>query len=209
MKFLFDLFPLILFFLSYKIGIGNPEMAQQLANSLFSGVVSGGVVPKDQAALMLATAVAIVGTAAQIAYLLLRRRPVDAMLWVSLIVVAVFGGAGIFFHDETFIKWKPTILYWCFGLALLIGQVFFKKNGVRTIMEAQVKLPDAVWTRLLTAWIVFYGAMGVLNLYVAFVLFKSNQAAWVNFKVWGGTVLILAFIVAQTFALAKYLEEDA
>jgi intracellular septation protein len=208
MKLLFDFFPLILFFAMYKWGVGSPEAAQALANQYLSGLVSGGVVPKDQAALMLATLIAIVGTFAQILYLLARRRKVDGMLWLSLVVVAVFGGAGIFFHDEGFIKWKPTILYWCFSLALLVGSVFFKKNGIRVVLETQVKLPELVWSRLLMAWILFYAAMGIINLLVAFVIFKSDLNAWVNFKFYGATGLLLAFIVGQTIVLAKYMQED-
>jgi intracellular septation protein len=208
MKFLFDFFPLILFFGMYKWGVGSPEAAQALANQYLSGLVSGGVVPKDQAALMLATLVAIVGTFGQILYLLIRRRKVDGMLWLSLVVVAVFGGAGIFFHDEVFIKWKPTILYWCFSLALAVGAVFFKKNGIRVVLETQVKLPDPIWKGLLTAWILFYTAMGFINLLVAFVIFKNDLNAWVNFKFYGATGLLLAFIVGQTIVLAKYMQED-
>jgi intracellular septation protein len=208
MKFLFDFFPLILFFVMYKWGVGSPEAAQALANQYLSGIVSGGVVPKDQAALMLATLVAIVGTFAQILYLVARRRKVDGMLWLSLVVVAVFGGAGIFFHDEAFIKWKPTILYWCFSLALVVGWVFFKKNGIRVVLETQVKLPDVIWSRLLVGWILFYLAMGCINLLVAFVIFKSDLNAWVNFKFYGATGLLLAFIVGQTIVLAKYMQED-
>ncbi len=208
MKFLFDFFPLILFFGMYKWGVGSPEAAQALASQTLSAFVSGGVVPKDQAALMLATVVAIFGTFGQILYLLARRQKVDAMLWLSLVVVAVFGGAGIFFHDEVFIKWKPTILYWCFSLALALGMALFKKNGIRVVLETQVKLPEIIWARLLTAWIVFYFMMGILNLLVAFVLYKSDLNAWVNYKFYGATGLLLAFIVGQTIVLAKFMQED-
>ena len=209
MKFLFDLFPLILFFTMYKLGVSNPEMAQDLANQWVSGFVSGGIVPKDQAALMLATIVAIIGTVGQIAYLIARRRKVDGMLWLSLVIVAGFGGAGIFFHDEVFIKWKPTILYWSFSIALLVSQFGFKKNGIRTVMESQIKLPEEVWARLGVVWIVFYAAMGVINLFVAFVYYKGDLSAWVNFKFYGATGLLLAFIIGQTLFLSKYLQDDA
>ncbi len=209
MKLLFDFFPLILFFVMYKWGVGSPEAAQALASQYLSGLVSGGVVPKDQAALMLATMVAIVGTFTQILYLVARRRKVDGMLWLSLVVVAVFGGAGIFFHDEAFIKWKPTILYWCFSLALAIGWVFFKKNGIRVVLEAQVKLPEIIWSRLLLGWILFYLAMGIINLVVAFVVYKTDLNAWVNFKFYGATGLMLAFIIGQTIVMAKYMQEDS
>lgn len=209
MKFLFDFFPLILFFGMYKWGVGSPEAAQALANTYLSSIVSGGIVPKDQAALMLATLVAIVGTIGQILYLLLRRRKVDGMLWLSLVVVAVFGGAGIFFHDEVFIKWKPTILYWSFSLAFLVGYKFFNKNAMRVVLETQVKLPEPVWARLLYAWILFYAFMGLLNLLVAFVIFKADLNAWVNFKFYGASGLLLAFIIGQTIVLAKYMQEDS
>ncbi len=157
---------------------------------------------------MLATMVAIVGTFTQILYLLIRRRKVDGMLWLSLVIVAVFGGAGIFFHDEAFIKWKPTILYWCFSLGLAGGAVFLKKNGIRVVLETQVKLPEPVWKGLLLAWILFYFAMGVINLLVAFVIYKTDLNAWVNFKFYGATGLLLAFIIGQTIVLSKYMQED-
>jgi intracellular septation protein len=76
-------------------------------------------------------------------------------------------------------------------------------------MEAQLKLPDAVWSRVGYAWIVFFAAMGVLNLFVAFVLFKADTSAWVSFKLFGFTGIFFVFIVGQTLMLSKYIQEDA
>ncbi|QJE02383.1 septation protein A [Massilia forsythiae] len=209
MKFLFDLVPLILFFIVYKVGAGNQEAAHALVMQHMGGLISGGNVTLEQAPIMLATAVGIVATMIQIAYLITRGRKVDGMLWLSLGVLVVTGGATIYFHDESFIKWKPTVLYWAFALALFVAQVGFGNNLVRKVMEAQIKLPDALWARVGFAWMGFFTAMGLLNLLMAFVVFKGNTGAWVSFKLFGFTAIFFGFVVAQTLLLSKYIQEDA
>lgn len=82
-----------------------------------SGFVSGGPIKADQAPWILATLVGIVATACQVSYLLLRGRKVDGMLWLSLFIFVVFGGASIYLHDDFFPKWKPTLIYWPSGSA--------------------------------------------------------------------------------------------
>lgn len=208
MKFLFDFFPLILFFGVFKWGGGHEADAHAIVTHYLSGLISGGTIAASQAPVILATAVGIIATALQIGYLLVRRRKVDGMLWVSLAVIAIMGGLTIYFHDDNFIKWKPTILYWAFGLALFVSQVVFKNNLLRKGMEANMKLPDLMWTRLNYAWVWFLFALGLLNLFVAFVVFKDNLAAWVNFKVFGATGIFFAFIVGQTLMLSKYIVEE-
>ncbi len=175
MKFLFDIFPVVLFFAAFKL--------------------------YD---IYVATAVAIAATAVQIAWVWLRHRKVDNMLWVSLGVIVVFGGATLVLQDETFIKWKPTVLYWLFSAALAAGALVFKKNLVRSMMGHQISLPDAVWSRLQASWIAFFALMGALNLFVAYN-FSTN--AWVNFKLFGGIGLLLAFVVLQALMLSKYIED--
>jgi len=209
MKFLFDLFPLIAFFAAFKLGGMYEAATHDFVQQYLSGFVSGGLIKADQAPWILATLVGIVATACQVSYLLLRGRKVDGMLWMSLFIFVVFGGASIYLHDDFFLKWKPTLIYWLSGLALLIAHVGFKKNLIRKTMEAQVQLPDAVWNQLLAAWIIFFGAIGALNLFVAFVLYKGDMAAWVSFKAFGATGIFFAFIVAQTLFLAKHIKEDA
>lgn len=206
MKFLFDLFPVILFFAMFKWGEGHAADAQAIVTQYLSGAVSGGVVSATQAPILLATAVAIVATIGQIAYLLTRGKKVDPMLWVSLLIISFFGGATIYFHNETFIKWKPTVLYWCFGSALFISQTFLKKNLIRKMMEQQIKLPDLVWQRLSLAWSSFFFVMGCINLYVAFTF---PTATWVNFKLFGGMGLMFAFVIAQSMFLSKYMKDSA
>ena len=175
MKMLFDVFPVILFFVAFKLyGI------------------------------YVATAVAIGATFAQIGWLWMRGRKVDNMLWVSLAVITVFGGATLLFKDDTFIKWKPTVLYWLFGVVLAIAGFAFKKNLIRSMMEKQVSLPDPIWTRLLTSWIGFFAVMGVLNLYVAY---NFSLDTWVNFKMFGGIGLMLAFVLLQALMLSKHIQD--
>lgn len=209
MKFLFDLFPVILFFSVFKWGEGHQEAAHGIVAQYMSGLIAGGAVKADQGPIMLATVMVIVASALQIAYVKLRGRKVDGMLWVSAGVITVLGAATIYFHDENFIKWKPTILYWAFALALILGQFVFKKNLMRKAMENAIKLPDAVWNRVNYAWMAFLVGLGVVNLIAAFIVFKGDTSAWVNFKTFVVTGIFFAFIVGQSVLLAKYMEEEA
>ena len=206
MKFLMDMFPVILFFGVFKWGEGHADSAQALVSQYLSGLVSGGSVGPEQAPILLATAVAIIATMAQIGYLLLRGRKVDGMLWVSLAIIVVFGGATIYFHNEAFIKWKPTVLYWVFAVVLMGAQILMGKNLIRLMMKAQIDLPDPVWNRVNMAWAAFFAAMGVVNLYVAF---NFSTSTWVNFKLFGFTGMMIVFVVAQTMFLSKYIKDPS
>jgi len=204
MKLLFDLFPVILFFAVFKFAGAQPEAAQAFASHTLTFFVADGEITAQQAPILLATAVAILATLGQVLWLLLRRRHVDTMLWVSLVIIVVFGGATIYFHDEMFIKWKPTVLYWCFALALLGAQMLMRKNLIRSLMVQQMTLPDPVWDKLNLAWSAFFAAMGALNLYIAF---NFPLELWVNFKMVGFIGLMIAFVIAQTAYLSRYLKE--
>lgn len=204
MKLLFDLFPVILFFAVFKFAGADPAAAQAFGNQYLASLVSGGEVTLQQAPILLATAVAIVATGAQVLWLLGRRKPVDNMLWVSLVIIVLFGGATIYFHDEHFIKLKPTVLYWCFSLVLLAAPLLFGKNLMRSMMGKQMSLPDAIWSRLNLAWGLFFAAMGAINLYVAFTM---PLDFWVNFKLFGFLGLMVVFVIAQSLYLARHMKE--
>jgi len=204
MKLLFDLFPVILFFAVFKLAGANPEAAQDFASQYLSALVSGGEVTLAQAPILLSTAVAIVATVAQIGWLLARRKHVDNMLWVSLAIIAVFGGATIYFHDEQFIKLKPTVLYWFFAVVLLVSQAFFGKNLIKSMMGKQLTLPEPVWRKLNLAWGLFFAAMGALNLYIGF---NYPLNFWVNFKLFGFMGLMLVFVIGQSLFLSRYMKE--
>ena len=175
MKFLFDVFPVILFFVAYKL-----------------------------ADIYVATGVAIAATIAQVAWLKLRGRRVDTMLWASLAIIVVFGGATLLLHDETFIKWKPTILYWLFAAVLAGGELFLRRNFIRTLLGEQLQLPDRAWRTLNRSWTGFFAFMGAANLFVAY---SFSTDTWVNFKVWGGIGLFLLFAVVQGLFLARHITE--
>lgn len=177
MKFLFDLFPVILFFAAFKFG-----------------------------GIYVATSVAIAATFVQIAWVWFRRRKVDTMLWVSLVIITVFGGMTLLFHNEIFIKWKPTVLYWSFAVALAFSTLVLKKNLIRTLLAEQIELPEVIWARLNWSWFGFFFVMGLANLAVAFALGLSTDA-WVNFKLFGGMGLMFIFVIAQGLMLSKYIEE--
>jgi intracellular septation protein len=202
MKLLFDLFPVILFFIAYKLGNQNPELAATLATQWLGGLVSGGRVSAQEAATLWATLIAILATFAQVAYLLLRRKKIEPTLWMSLIIILVFGGATIWLHNEAFIKWKPTVLYWLFSVALLGGVWIFKKNLMRLLLGSQLQLPEKVWQQLNALWAGFFGLMGGLNLYIAYSL---STNAWVNFKLFGFTGLTLVFVLFQAWFLSRHL----
>jgi intracellular septation protein len=174
MKFLFDFFPVILFFAAFK------------AWDIY-----------------VATGVAIGATFAQVAWLKLRRKRVEPMLWASLAIIALFGGATLFLQDETFIKWKPTVLYWLFGL-VLAGAGLAGRNLIRAMLSEQVQLPEPIWTRLNWSWIGFFAFMGAVNLYVAY---NYSTDLWVNFKLFGGMGLMLLFVIAQAVVLSRFIED--
>jgi intracellular septation protein len=178
MKLLLDLLPVILFFIDYKM-----------------------------ADIYVATAVVIVATIAQIAFTYWKHRKVDTMLWVSLGLVVVFGGATLLLQNENFIKWKLTIFYWLFAIVLLGAQLFMGKNLIRSLLTSQTDLnmPDEVWRLLNTMWVVFFTFMGGLNLYIAQ---NYSTDVWVNFKLFGSFGLMIVFLVAQGFIIAKYIKEE-
>ena len=176
MKLLLDFFPIILFFIAFK---------------------TWGI--------MAATSVAIAATVLQIGYLWRKNGVVEPMQWVSLGVIVVFGGATLLTQDETFIKWKPTVLYWLMGSALWVGLVVFKRNFIKQLMGAQVELPDPAWDVLLHSWACFFAVMGCLNLWVAN---HYDTDTWVSFKLFGGLGLMLVFVVAQGVYMSRFIKEQ-
>ena len=176
MKFLYDLFPVILFFIAFKL-----------------------------TDIYVATGVAIGATVLQIGLLAVLRRKIDTMLWVSLGIIVVFGGATLILRDETFIKWKPTVLYWLFAAALSASQLLLRKNLIRSMLGEKLRLPEPAWSKLNWSWAAFFAFMGVVNLAVAFN-FTTDQ--WVTFKLFGGTGLMLLFVIAQALFLARHVKED-
>jgi intracellular septation protein len=174
MKFLFEVFPVALFFVAILVWD-----------------------------IFVATGVAIAATFLQVGWLALRRRKIPPMLWASLAIIVVFGGLTLYLRDKTFILWKPTVLYWLFA-TVLAGGALLGRNLIRALLSEQMSLPEPVWQRLNWSWVGFFAFMGVLNLYVAY---NYSEKIWASFKLFGGMGLMLAFVVAQSAFLAKYVED--
>jgi intracellular septation protein len=205
MKLLFDFLPIILFFVAFKVADASKAAAAAFATSHFGFMVSGGVVGPDEAPVLLATVVVVIATLAQVALLAARGKKIDLMLWVSLALVVIMGGLTIWLHSETFIKWKPTLLYWVMAAALGLAWLVWRKNLIRTLLGEQLTLPDEVWKRLNLAWAAFFAAMGALNLWVAF---NFSTPTWVNFKLFGIMGLLAAFAIGQGVYLSRYISEE-
>lgn len=205
MKLLLDFLPIFLFFGTFKYAESHKDWAAAFASEHFGFIVSGGVVGVQEAPVLLSTVVVIIATALQVAWLVARGKKVDTMLWVSLALVVVLGGATIWFHDENFIKWKPSVLYWTMALALWASAALFGKNLLRKLMGEQIRLPDAIWARLNWLWIGFFTAMGVINLYVAY---NFSTDTWVSYKLFGGMGLMIGFMIAQGLYLSRHIEDD-
>jgi len=174
MKFFFDIFPVILFFLTFKL------------YDIF-----------------IATAVAIVAVIAQIGWLWMRKQKIEKLMWINLAIIVILGGATLLAQDETFIKWKPTVLYWLIASVLLVSSLVFRKNLIELILKKQMILPPAVWSKLNLSWTVFFLLMGGVNLYVAL---RFSVDIWVTFKLFGATGMMLVFIVLQVMVLGKHLK---
>ena len=176
MKFLFDFLPVLLFFVAFKT--------------------------YD---IYVATGVAIVASVLQTAWLWFRHGRVERMPLITLALIIGLGGTTLLVHDDTFIKWKPTAVNWLFGLAFLGSQIIGHKTLIERFMGANMELPAATWVRLNFAWVAFFLALGLANLYVAF---NFDTDTWVNFKLFGMLGLTFTFILAQVFFLARYLKTD-
>ncbi len=181
MKLLIDFFPILLFFITFK---------------LFED---------QQEGILAATAVIIVATGVQVAITWAMKRRVEKMHLITLALVVVFGGATLLLEDEMFIKWKPSVVNWLFALAFLGSHFFGERNLVARGMGSSLRLPAAVWARLNFAWVLFFLSMGLLNLYV---VYRFDTDTWVNFKLFGLMGLTLLFVLGQALYLARHLGEE-
>ncbi len=185
MKFLYDLFPLLLFFAAFKF---------------FD--------------IYVATGVAIAASFLQTGFFWLKHRRFETMHLITLAVIAVFGGLTLALHDDTFIKWKPTLVYWILAALLLASQWFGNKTAIERLMSAQVALPAPVWKRLNLSWGIFFLLLGAANLYVAFYYgldldADTRRGIWVNFKVFGLLGLTLLFVIGQAVFMARHMQEKS
>ncbi len=174
MQIIFDLFPVILFFIAFKL--------------------------YD---IYVATAVAIAASVVQVAIHYIRHKKVENMHLITLVLIVLLGGATLILRDETFIKWKPTVVNWMFALVFLGSQYIGKQSIIERLMSSKIELPGEIWSKLNLMWVGFFVFSGVLNLLVAF---NFPTETWVNFKLFGLTGLTFLFVLAQSLFLSRHVD---
>lgn len=174
MKLLLDFLPILIFFGVYK----------------YTGDI------------IIATAVLIPATLAQMLYTWLKEHRIEKMQLVTLILVVVMGGATVLFQDKTFIQWKPTVVNWLFAAAFFGSQFIGQKTIVERIMGANIELPKNVWSTLNISWVIFFLFMGAINLFVAY---NFSEDIWVDFKLFGMLGLTILFIIIQGLYMSKHM----
>lgn len=171
MKFLYDFFPIVLFFIAYKLY-----------------------------GMYVATAVIIVASLLQVGFSWFRHRKVEKMHLITLVIVLVFGGLTLILQDPVFIKWKPTVVNWLFATAFLGSQFIGAKTLVERMMSTQIDLPSPVWRRLNLTWVVFFVVSGAANIYVAYNFSEDTWVNFKLFGVLGLTIafiIVQAFYISR------------
>jgi intracellular septation protein len=198
LKLALDIGPLVLFFYANS----KPSLFMPLV----APIMPAASASDEHAGIFVATAVFMVAIviALAVSYVLTRRLPI--MPVVSAVIVVVFGTATLLFHDDTFIKLKPTIIYVLFGLTL-IGGYLFDKPLLAIVFDSMFHLSAEGWRKLTLRWAVFFLVLAVLN---EIVWRTQSTDTWVSFKVFGFLPLTLVFAMMQYPLLTKYaVEPDA
>ncbi len=183
LKFIYDFLPIIIFFATYKL----------TDNDIYA-----------------ATTAAIIATIIHTAIQWFMHKKLENQHIINLVVILFFGGLTLLFQDDTFIKWKVTVINWIFGLALLGSQFVGKKNIIQRQLDEAIQLPEPIWFRLNMMWVAFFMFCGLLNIYVAFfygtdLTAEARQEIWVDFKMYGMLGLTFAFMILQIFYLQRHI----
>lgn len=171
-KLLFDFLPIALFFVVFKL----------------YGIYA-------------ATASAMLASGIQVLLYWHKHHRVDKMHIITFLLIFILGSATLLFKNEIFIKWKPTAINWVLAVLFAASQFIGKKPFIQHLLDTQLSLPNVLWRRLNTMWVVFFATMGAVNL---FVVYHFDTATWVNFKLFGMLGLTLGFVLLQSLYLAKH-----
>lgn len=178
MQLLYEVLPVFLFFIAFK----------------FYGIY-------------VATFVGIIATTLQVFLTRIFAKKWDKKQIITMLVFMFFGGMTIYFHNPIFVKWKPSIVFWVFAVAIIVSQIFTKKPLMRRMMEGALQdheLPSKVWHKLNLMWAVFFAGLGGVNLYIAY---NYSNNAWVNFKFYGITLALILASVLQAIYLFRHISE--
>lgn len=125
---------------------------------------------------------------------------------ITMLVFLVFGSMTLYFHNPIFVKWKPTIVFWIFSIAILFTQVFTHKPLMQRMMEGALEntatIPARVWLKINLMWAVFFLILGGINLYIAY---SFSNDAWVNFKFYGISLALFLVSIIQALYLAHFM----
>ena len=190
MKQLAEFLPIVLFFIVYQLKGETIELGSW--THTLDGIFS-------------ATAVLMAATGAQVALsFAISRRLEKRQLWL-LLAVLLFGGATLFFRNQMFIQWKPTIFNWVLALAFGASQFIGDRNLMERTLGSQLHLPGAVWTRLNLIWTANFAVVGALNLYVAYYY---SEETWVSYKLYSAIGFTLVLTLLTALLISPHLREE-
>ncbi len=144
-----------------------------------------------------ATGALMVAVTVQVIVYRLSKKPIGRELQLTFWASMVFGGLTLFYRDETFIQWKPTIINWLLS-ASLIGSHYMRKNLIEKLLAGKLSLPSDVWVRLNFGWAAGFFLAGALNLVVAY---NFSMQFWVTYKLVGGLALTFTYVILTTWYL--------
>lgn len=160
MGFLFDFFPILLFFIVYK----------------FYGIFA-------------ATGVAIIASFIQIGLYWLKNRKIEITQIVTFVILLVLGTATLLSKNPLFIKWKPTAVFWILATVFFISNFFGKKTIIEHLMDKKVTLPKLIWKKLNYSWIIFFTLLGAVNIYIVYHFSTDIWVDFKLFGILGATLI--------------------
>jgi len=172
-----DIGPLAIFFLVNFLMRG-PDIAKLLAGTT---------------AFMIASAAAMIVSRWKAGH-------ISPMLWMTGTLVLVFGGLTLWYHDKTFIQFKPTFIYASFAAILAFGLATGRPLLQMLLEAAYPGLTEKGWRQLTINWTIFFVFMAVLN---EIVRHRFSYDFWLSFKLWGAIPLTLLFTFANIPMLLK------
>ena len=167
----------------------------------FIPLIAFFIVSKQQGVLAGAAALLITTLAIYVIHFVRQKGKLQKQQWVTLVLTVGFCGLSLLFHDDTFLKWKSTVINSIFALALVVS-VMLGKPILKLVMQNVFLLSQKAWNNLTLIWAVYFVVMAVLHYYFAFY---TDNNTWINFKTWGGLPILFIFLIAQFVVLKDRL----
>jgi intracellular septation protein len=155
----------------------------------------------DLQKLLAATAAFMLAMAAAMAVSWWKTRHISPMLWISGVLVLVMGSLTLYFHNEAFIKMKPTFVYLLFAVVLAYGLASKKPLLAQLLGTAYPGLSERGWRLLTINWMIFFLAMAVLN---EVVWRTMSTTFWTSYKLFGAIPLTLVFALINIPMLMRH-----